>query len=98
MTAGQAETAGEWCDRDCEFHWRVQVGNGPLIILRLDSSDGEAYLSPEEADAIGDALKDYARDIRQARERPGPGYDMDVRGLVVESHDAGRKRAAARES
>lgn len=82
MTAQQPKPAGEWCDRGCDFHWRLSVDSGPLVILRLDSSRGEAYLSPDEADAIGDALKAYARD---ARMRSG-----NLRGLAIESHDAGR--------
>jgi hypothetical protein len=91
----RAQAAEAWCDRECDFHWRVSIGSGPLIILKFDGSCGEAYLSPDEADAIGDALKAYASEARRPPLHPGDGYSMAVRSLVIESHDGEGLRQAA---
>lgn len=82
----------EWCDRGCDFHWKVDVSSGSLVILGFKGSCGQAYLSADEAESIANALKDCARVIRKAHRHgwshvPGISFNM-------ENHDAPRRPRA----
>lgn len=86
------DDAGEWCDRGCEYHWRVSVDSGSLLILTFDSSCGQAYLTEDEADMIATALHDCASVIRGNRKRNWK--PITFHGFSLESHD--RKSPPAR--
>lgn len=79
----------EWCTRGCSYHWRVEVSGSQnnVIILQFDGSCGQAYLSAEEADAIGSTLKDHAARIRERR-----SIDNSVTSATFEEHDCAPAR------
>ena len=82
--AGQDDK--KWCNRGCDYHWRIQVDSGSVIMLTFDSSCGQAYLSEDEADLIGSALKDCARVVRECHEKRWK--PIVIHGFHLESHDA----------
>lgn len=78
------EESEEWCTLGCSYHWRVEVSGcrNAVIILQFDGSCGQAYLSADEADAIGSALKEHA-----ARIRKRPWADNTITSATFEEHD-----------
>lgn len=85
VEAGEGHEEGEeWCTRGCSYHWRVEVSGcrNNVIILQFDGSCGQAYLSADEAEAIGNALRDHATRIRERS-----SIDNSVTSATFEVHD-----------
>jgi hypothetical protein len=87
---GGDEKDEEWCTRGCEFHWRISVDTGSVIIFTFSSSCGQAYISEDEADAIGNALKECARVTRENRDNKWK--PLTIQGFSLEHHDPGTSR------
>jgi hypothetical protein len=84
VTAKAGEDDKEWCNRGCGYHWRVEISGSQnaVIILQFDGSCGQAYLSADEADAIGSALKEHASRVRNRSL-----VDHSVTSATFEEHD-----------
>jgi hypothetical protein len=74
----------KWGDDNCRDHWRISVSSGPLVTLRLEGAE-EAYLGAGQAEAIGRALLDAAKFIRDQERRHWHGA-WDGITLELESH------------
>jgi hypothetical protein len=81
--AGQDDK--EWCERGCDYHWRIGVDSGSVLIFTFEGSCGQAYLSEDEADMIANALHDCANVIRENRKQNWK--PIMFHGFNLESHD-----------